>query len=191
MTSTPAVPAAAVQEELRIDAEDGEAYSREEFIEAYGGTDEWDASEPAPQPGGSSVRSRSSSHSPSRDLGNRRTVVLERVVRSGHERDSKKVGRLKAGTVIEILETRKDPDGKQRVRFDQGAGGLAGWVSSSASGEGLAFGMSAYLACPCCKSPCSDHRKPAQRKRYTRRSSTTSRCGWRRRRAMASPGSTR
>ena len=190
MTSTPAVPAAAAQEELRIDAEDGEAYSREEFIEAYGGTDEWDASEPAPQPGGSSVRSRSSSHSPSRDLGNRRTVVLERVVRSGHERDSKKVGGLKAGTVIEILETRKDPDGKQRVRFDQGAGGLAGWVSSSASGEGLAFGTPAYLPCPC-KSPCSDRRKLAQRKRSTRRSSTTSRCGWRRCRAMASPGGTR
>ena len=32
--------------EKRVDPSDGNAYTREEFIEAYGGTDEWDAAAP-------------------------------------------------------------------------------------------------------------------------------------------------
>ena len=36
------------QEEYRVDPEDGLAYSKEDFIEAYGGTDEWDRALPEP-----------------------------------------------------------------------------------------------------------------------------------------------
>ena len=37
--------------ELRVDQNDGGAFSREEFIEYYGGTDEWDAAIPAAENG--------------------------------------------------------------------------------------------------------------------------------------------
>jgi hypothetical protein len=142
-------------EELRIDETDGEAYSREEFIEVYGGTDEWDAAErvvPAPPLSSSavdaSVSPRRSASPRGRELGNVRTVAIERVVRAGYERDSKKIGKLKVGERIEVLESRQEEAGvgsvggssnKRRVRFDQGPGGLQGWVSSTSSGEGLAF----------------------------------------------------
>jgi hypothetical protein len=40
-------------QEYRVDPEDGYEYTREEFVEAYGGTEQWDAAEPAaPSPGG-------------------------------------------------------------------------------------------------------------------------------------------
>eukprot|EP01052_Picozoa_sp_SAG31_P001916 SAG31_NODE_64_length_28590_cov_17.914464_26_plen_505_part_00 len=50
--------------EKRVDAADGEAYTREEFIEYYGGTSEWkkarkyQPAEPAPQPAIAAKRSR-------------------------------------------------------------------------------------------------------------------------------------
>jgi hypothetical protein len=135
-------------EELRIDPEDGEAYTREDFIEQYGGIDEWDAAERVvPTPAQAAGRGSSSGSTSPRPLGNIRTVAIERVVRAGYERDSKKVGKLKVGERIEVLESRReDDDGggassgkKRRVRFDQGPGGLQGWVSSTSSSEGLAF----------------------------------------------------
>lgn len=157
----------AAEEEVRIDIEDGEAYTREEFIEAYGGTEEWDSAEPVVLPpraatdagtidtcphSASLMRraslrsgsgSPSASQSPSRASHNLRTVALERVVRAGFERDSKKLGKLKVGDRFEILESRPEEEGgknKNRVRFDQGGGGLQGWVSdSSSSSDGLAF----------------------------------------------------
>ncbi len=39
--------------ERRVDPEDGEAYTQEEFHEAYGGLDEWNAATPAPAPAAS------------------------------------------------------------------------------------------------------------------------------------------
>ena len=39
--------AATSQPERRLDAADGGAYTKEEFVEEYGGTEEWDASTPA------------------------------------------------------------------------------------------------------------------------------------------------
>ena len=52
------------EEEMRIDVEDGQAYTKAEFIEAYGGTAEWDMSSraappapaPAPAPTGPPIR---------------------------------------------------------------------------------------------------------------------------------------
>ena len=73
---------------------------------------------------------------------NIRTVAVERVVRAGFERDSKKVGKLKVGERIKILESRPEDEGgsnKNRVRVDQGPNGIQGWVSDSSSTEGLAF----------------------------------------------------
>ena len=136
------------EEELRIDPADGEAYTREDFVEQYGGTDEWDMAERVvPTPPQVAGRGSIPGSASSRPLGNIRTVAIDRVVRAGYERDSKKVGKLKVGERIEVLESRQEDDGggggssgnKRRVRFDQGPGGLRGWVSSTSSGEGLAF----------------------------------------------------
>ena len=41
-----------VHDKKRVDPSDGNAYTREEFIEAYGGTDEWDAAAPGSGGGG-------------------------------------------------------------------------------------------------------------------------------------------
>ena len=41
-------PAGADAEERRLDPADGNAYTRQEFEDAYGGTTEWDAAEKAP-----------------------------------------------------------------------------------------------------------------------------------------------
>lgn len=45
-------PMAQPPQDLRIDEEDGNGYSKDEFIDAYGDTTKWDASKPAPQPEG-------------------------------------------------------------------------------------------------------------------------------------------
>lgn len=48
-------PADAADDETRVDPADGNAYTFAEFVDAYGGTSEWDAAAP-PEPGGSRAK---------------------------------------------------------------------------------------------------------------------------------------
>merc|ERR1719428_2713574 len=56
------------------------------------------------------------------------------LARSDIAMDSTEVGRLAAGTVVEVLEIRPMPDGRNRLRVPFGEG--SGWISdATAKGE--------------------------------------------------------
>ena len=48
LPSTPPPPTAAAEEERRIDPADGNAYTLADFIDEYGGREQWDAARPVP-----------------------------------------------------------------------------------------------------------------------------------------------
>jgi len=56
------------------------------------------------------------------------TIARTAVLRAGSAMDSDNLGELAAGTAVEVLETVKLENGKERARL---GGGLAGWVSKS------------------------------------------------------------
>ena len=62
------VPAVAPEvEDMRIDAEDGNAYTKAEFIDAYGGLEEWEASAPLAANGLAPVMDHGCMRAPSAD----------------------------------------------------------------------------------------------------------------------------
>ena len=100
--------AVAAWPERRVDPSDGEAYTENEFQEAYGGLNEWNAAIPT-----------------------RYKVVSKGVIREGADKKSRKTGELAIGEEILVLATEM-VDGTLRVQFDRG------WASVTAgSGKAL------------------------------------------------------
>merc|ERR550537_2068933 len=63
------------------------------------------------------------------------------LARSDIAMDSTEVGRLAAGSVVEVLEIRPMPDGRNRIRVPFGEG--SGWISdTTAKGEAIIRNLS-------------------------------------------------